>query len=406
MENNVMNTINKIDTAFLFIFGVSIVILVLITLVTIYFLYKYHRTRNPEPADIEGNILAETLWTVIPTLIVLAMFWFGWTGYKALRDVPDNAMEVKVTARMWSWKFEYPNGKTSDKLYVPENTPVKLDMTSTDVIHSFYVPAFRIKMDTVPGMQTYVWFDSDKPATYDILCAEYCGVRHAYMLSKVIVMPEQEYEQWVSASDDAGGDASEEMAILENHGCLDCHSMDGSELVGPTLKDIYDRETVVVLEDGSEKKLKADEAYLEKAIYDPSSEIVKGYEDMMPPYNEDMPQEELDKLVAFLKNGMKSEKLGAKGEMIAENEGCLGCHSTDGSEIVGPSFKNMLGRKLTAIKDGKKVDLVANTQYIINSIKSPQEYLVDGYDDSMPPYDHLGDDEIKSLMEYFSTLKD
>jgi cytochrome c oxidase subunit 2 len=260
-------------------------------------------------------------------------------------------------------------------------------------------------MDTVPGMQTYVWFNSDTPAEYDILCAEYCGVRHAYMLSKVIVMPETEYEQWVSA-EKATTEKHEGLVLLENNGCLDCHSLDGTELVGPTLKDIYDRETVIVDDKGNEKTIKADEQYLKKAIYDPSAEIVKDYEDMMPPYNEDISEEELGKIIDYLKGGMPEEKFGEKGAVIAENEGCLGCHSTDGSIIVGPSFKNMLGRELVAVKDGEKQELTANTQYIINAIQSPGDYVVEGFDNSMPPYDYLGDDEIKALLEYFSTLKD
>jgi cytochrome c oxidase subunit 2 len=175
MENNLVDAVNKVDQAFLFIFGVSFAILFLITAVTIWFLFRYSKKRNPVPSDIEGNVIAETLWTVIPTILVFAMFWFGWTGYKALREAPADSMIVKVEARMWSWKFIYEDGRTSDKLYVPENTPVKLDMTSVDVIHSFYVPAFRIKMDTVPGMQTYAWFYSGEASQYDILCAEYCG---------------------------------------------------------------------------------------------------------------------------------------------------------------------------------------------------------------------------------------
>jgi cytochrome c oxidase subunit 2 len=288
---------------------------------------------------------------------------------------------------------------------VPENTPVKLDMTSLDVIHSFYVAAYRIKMDTVPGMQTYVWFNSGEPAQYDIQCAEYCGVRHAYMLSKVVVLPEAEYEEWLNKPEETQ-EIPAGMAILEKHGCLDCHTTDGSELVGPSFKDIYGRETVIVTLEG-EKTITVDEAYLKKAVYDPSSEIVKGFEDMMPPYKEEIPEEELDTLIGFFKGGMKAgEKTGAKGEKVAENEGCLGCHSTDGTELVGPSFKGLMDRPVKAVKDGKTVELTADTRYIIDSIKNPEDYVVEGYDPSMPSYDYLSDDDIKALLEYFSTLKE
>lgn len=400
-------TINKIDFAFQFIFGVSFIIMILITAVAVYFLYKYHHKKHPVAADIHGNFWAELTWTVIPTIIVLAMFWFGWEGYKALRNAPADSMEVDVTARMWSWKFEYPNGKTSKELYLPENKPVKLNMTSVDVIHSFYVPAYRVKMDTVPGMNTYVWFNAGDPAEYEILCAEYCGVRHAFMLSKVIVLPQEEYDEWVNSEDSIGaGEGSEALAILDKHGCMDCHSVDGTEVLGPTLKDIYERETVIVMPDGSEKTIKADEVYLKEAILDPSANIVKNYEEMMPAYEGEIPDEELDILIEFFKTGLPEPEPGEAGEVIATNEGCMDCHSTDGSILVGPSFKNMMDRDVIAIKDGKKIELKADTRYIINSIVTPGEYIVDGYDESMPPYDYLDDEQIKALIEYFNTLRD
>lgn len=403
MENSVIDAVSKVDTAFQFIFGVSFVILFLITAVTIYFLFRYSSKRNPEPADIDGNLTAEIIWTVVPIIIVGAMFWYGWTGFKALREAPADSYNVKVTARMWSWKFEYPNGKTSDKLYVPVETPVKLDMTSVDVIHSFYVPAFRIKMDTVPGMQTYTWFMSGEPAEYDIQCAEYCGVRHSYMLSKVIVVTKDEFDKWLNGDQQAQAEP-EGKALLAKYGCADCHSMDGSVLVGPSLKDIYNRDTVII-ENGAEKTVKADEAYLKEAIYDPSTQIVKGYDDMMPPFKDEMPKADLEKIIGYLKGGEKAEKPGERGAKIADNEGCTGCHSTDGSIIVGPSFKGLLDRPVTALHNGKKVELTANIQYIISSIKNPGEYIVEGYDESMPPYDSLSDKDIQALIEYFGTLR-
>lgn len=403
MENNLVDAVNKVDQAFLFIFGVSFAILFLITAVTIWFLFRYSKKRNPVPSDIEGNVIAETLWTVIPTILVFAMFWFGWTGYKALREAPADSMIVKVEARMWSWKFIYEDGRTSDKLYVPENTPVKLDMTSVDVIHSFYVPAFRIKMDTVPGMQTYAWFYSGEASQYDILCAEYCGTRHAYMLSKVVVVPEEEFIKWVETGE-ADSEKPGGLLVLEKHGCLDCHSMDGSEIVGPSFRDMYGR-NVTVLENGRELTVKTDGEYLKKAIKDPAAQIVKGYEDMMPPADE-MTAEELETVIEFFEGGMVMEKKGAKGAKIAENEGCLGCHSTDGSEIVGPSFKNMIDRKLTAEHMGKKIEVTADIRYIIDSIKNPDDYVVDGYDGGMMPSYDLSDEDMKALIEFFSTLKD
>lgn len=404
MEHSVLETITKVDEAFLFIFGISIAILVFLTVLTLWFLYRYNKKRNPVPTDIDGNVIAEVIWTVIPTLLVLAMFWYGWVGYKALRDVPENAMEVKVTARMWSWKFDYENGRSSSTLYVPENTPVKLDMTSIDVIHSLYIPAFRIKMDTVPGMQTYVWFNSGSgKAEYDIFCAEYCGTRHADMITKVVVVPKEEFDEWLESSGDTASVPAGFIA-LEKYGCLDCHSTDGSEIVGPSLKDLYGRE-VTVTENGKDKTITADEAYITKAIKEPSAEIVKGYDDMMPA-EDAMTDEELKSIVEFIKGGLVMGVLGAQGAQVAENEGCLGCHSTDGSIIVGPSFKNMYGNSSTVVKGGKKIPVTLDRDYLINAIKNPDEEIAEGYDEGvMPPYE-LSDDDMDSLIEYIETLKD
>jgi len=406
--NEAANAINKVDNAFLFIFGVSFIILVIITLLMIYFIIRYHKSRHPEPADIEGNVLAETLWTVIPILIVGAMFYYGWTGYKALRDVPENAMKISVEAKMWSWKFIYPSGKTSKDLIVPENTPVKLDMTSKDVIHSFYVPAYRIKMDTVPGMQTYVWFNSGKESEYDILCAEYCGARHAFMTSKVKVVKKEQYEKWLN-EDKKIPESKVDISILEDKGCVDCHSMDGSVIVGPTFKDIFNRKTVVVYPDGKKKEITADEEYLKNAILNSQTELVEGFDESMPEYKDELTKDELDKIISILKTGGKKAEpevsMADKGKKIAEDEGCFDCHSLDGEIIVGPSFKGLLDRDTVAIKDGKEVKLKADVRYIISSIKKPGEYIVKDFDESMPPYEHLTDDQIKAIIEFLRTVK-
>lgn len=404
MNNNLVNAVTQVDTAFKFIFGVSIIILFLITVVTLYFLYRYNKKRNPVPADIDGNMIAETIWIVVPCIIVAAMFWYGWVGFKALRDAPKDSYQVKVTARMWSWSFTYPNGKTSDKLYVPENTPVKLEMTSKDVIHSFYVPAFRIKMDTVPGMQTYTWFLSGKPAEYEIQCAEYCGTRHSYMLSKVEVVSKDKFDKWLN---DTGQTAStgEGEKLYKKYGCADCHSMDGSVVVGPSLKDVYNRD-VTVLVGGKEKTVKADDEYLKTSIYNPAADIVKGFDNVMPAFKDTMPEKDLEQIVDYLKGGGKTPAVTPEdGKKVAEREGCTGCHSTDGSVIVGPSFKGLMDSSVSVTKDGKKMKVTANVQYIIGSIKKPQEYIVEGFDGSMPAYDALSDADMKALVEYISSLK-
>lgn len=158
-------TAQLVDGVMIYIFGLSLLLLIGITIVTIYFVVKYRRSRYPEPtSDVDHNIVLETVWTVLPTLIVLTMFWYGWVNYVGLTEVPEGSMEVKATARMWSWQFEYEDGRRETRLYAPANTPVKVRLQSTDVIHSFFVPAFRIKKDMVPGLETYVWFQAPNRA--------------------------------------------------------------------------------------------------------------------------------------------------------------------------------------------------------------------------------------------------
>ncbi len=190
------NFIKDVDGVFLFILAISLVLLLLITFLMVFFVIKYNRKKNPQPKNISGNIWLEVLWTVIPTVLVLGMFYYGWVGYKKMKDVPSNAMIVKVTAQMWLWEFFYSNGLKTDTLYVPQNKAVKAELSSKDVNHSFYIPAFRIKKDVIPLKDNYLWFIADQVGSYDIACAEYCGLKHSYMYSKVVVMPEDEFNNW------------------------------------------------------------------------------------------------------------------------------------------------------------------------------------------------------------------
>lgn len=195
------NFAERVDNTFFYIAGISVFLLFSITVFMIYCLIRFNRRRNPMPADISENLYLEIAWTIIPIILVLSMFYYGWTGYRVLGKIPEGSMDVNVTARMWSWTFRYENGKESDQLYVPAGKPVKLTITSMDVIHSLYIPALRIKQDAVPGMKTHLWFKADIKGEYDILCAEYCGLRHSYMLSKLIVMPEEDFLKWYDGRD-------------------------------------------------------------------------------------------------------------------------------------------------------------------------------------------------------------
>jgi len=193
-----MGPINGVDIAFWYILGLSVVVLIGITVLMIVFSIKYRRSKNPIPADIRGNWMLETVWTVIPSILFLSMFVVGWTSYLGLREMPEDGVEVSVYAQQYSWIFVYGNDKeTEGEIYVPVNKPVKLTIISEDVNHSFSLPSHRIKVDAVPGMETYAWFLPDEEGEYDILCTEYCGVNHSAMVAKLHVVPEEEYTKWL-----------------------------------------------------------------------------------------------------------------------------------------------------------------------------------------------------------------
>ena len=190
--------VQAVDAAFAYIIIVATALLTLITVVMIYFVIRYRRSANPEAADIRGNWKLELFWIILPTVIALSMFYVGWSSYLKLRGVPPGAMEVEVTGVQFAWIFTYPNQKESQNmLMAPLGKAVKLNITSEDVIHSLFIPAFRIKMDAVPGMKTYAWFYPDKVGEFTILCAEYCGVSHADMTGILRIVPEEEFVKWL-----------------------------------------------------------------------------------------------------------------------------------------------------------------------------------------------------------------
>ncbi len=385
----------QVDQTFLLIFGVSAAILIGITVLMVWFVIRYRHTRHPQAEDIRGNVWAEITWTLIPTLLVMAMFWYGWESFKALRSVPADAMNVRVTARMWSWVFTYENGKRASALRVPVDRPVRLDLTSVDVIHSFFVPAFRIKMDTVPGMKTYAWFKAAREGSYDILCAEYCGLRHANMLSTVEVMSGTDFAARYGEATAEG----EAVNLLHSYGCTGCHSLDGSEGAAPTLLDIYGTERTIADANGT-RTVVADEKYLRRAILEPEAELVSGYEGM-PGYKDEMPQKDLDQILGYLTGGAPRDL--DRGRQLMESEGCLSCHSTDGSEIAGPTLKNVVGRTVR-LKDGSEI--VADDAYLKEAILDPEKFVVVDYDPIMPSYDHLTEDEVQAMLDYMHALSD
>ncbi len=294
-----------VENVFLYIGAICVFFFVLITFLTVFFVIRYRSSRHPQPVQIVGSLWLEIVWTVIPSFLVVTMFYYGYVGFQTLRSPPENAMKVKVVARQWSWLFEYENGVKASDLRVPVGKPVELLLTSQDVIHSFYLPAFKIKQDAVPGMETRLWFQATSTGTYEVLCAEYCGLQHSYMLSKVAVLPEADFDLWLKGIQkereaEAAKGAAPGVRLFQEKGCKVCHSIDGTPLVGPTLKGIFGK-TVTVLTGGKERKVVTDETYLKKSLVDPGADVVKGYPPIMPPQRGILTDFEIEEMVKYLK---------------------------------------------------------------------------------------------------------
>jgi len=290
-----------VDNVFLYILAICVVLLALITFLMVYFVIHYRREKHPQPADIEGSTWLEITWTVIPTLLVLSMFYYGLTGFQFLKKVPEGAMVVKVVARQWSWLFQYENGIEDAELRVPLGKPVKLLLTSQDVIHGFYAPAFRIKQDAVPGMTNYLWFQSTEVGTFDVFCTQYCGLEHSHMTTKILVLSQEEFTKWYQSKTLKGPlrVASLGPQLYREKGCVGCHSLDGSPRVGPTFKGLFGKSEKVMAA-GKEQTVVADEAFIRKFILEPNVVHIEGYPPIMPKI--DLTAEELTSIVDYIKS--------------------------------------------------------------------------------------------------------
>ena len=288
------NSARHVDETFAVILAIEVFLLFAVTAAMIFFVISYRKKKNPRSENIEGGMLLEIAWTAIPTVLVLIMFYIGLKSFILIRKVPEGAMTVQVTARQWSWQFTYANGEQSSTLTVPLGRPVKLILRSQDVLHCLYIPAFRIKEDCVPGMETYLWFTAKETGSYDIFCTEYCGLGHSDMLSKVVVMPATEFDAWYESEGEKGGLG---LTALESRGCLGCHSMDGSKKIGPTFKGLYGSQVTVVT-NGKERTVTSDDEYLRRSILEPGFDIVKGYQNIMPALP--VSKEELDAIIEYL----------------------------------------------------------------------------------------------------------
>ncbi len=286
------------------------------TLVAFVIVYRRRHAAQTTP-HVEPKPIHEVLFVGVPLVLFLTWFAIGFPQYVELQTPPRDAMDVYVQAKKWMWKFAYPGGPNStDVLRVPAGRPVRLLLTSRDVIHSFYVPAFRLKQDVVPGRYTQTWFQATEPGRHQLFCAEFCGTGHSAMLGEIVVMPAAEFDAWLAeqrrgvvAAQDSAPVPSENIDIRTSlvdqgrrlaaeYGCFKCHTVDGTQHIGPSWLDLYERKER--LEGG--KTVVADEPYLTRSMMDPRADVVAGFQPVMPTFQGRIPAPEVAAIVEFIKS--------------------------------------------------------------------------------------------------------
>lgn len=301
------NYVATYNNVFFYIAGISLIFLTGLTFLMLYFIFKYNSKKNKVASQIEGNNRLEIAWTVIPTLLALTMFYFGWAGWKPTTKPPKDAFNVTSIARMWSFSFLYENGMKSPDLIIPVNMPVKIKLISLDVIHSLFIPAFRIKSDIVPGREKTMWFRPEREGEFELICAEYCGLRHSYMNAKVKVLSKEKFNSWYTVKSpvlkpgEKATPGAEGLAIMKVQGCPACHSSDGSKIVGPSYLHLYGGQQTV-LRDGKEVTITVDDEYIKRSIYNPDADIVKGFpKGLMKSFSNSISDEDVAKIIEYIK---------------------------------------------------------------------------------------------------------
>ncbi len=294
------------DALFFFLVAVTVFFVSLIFFLITFFAVRYRRRSPDERARrVREPVALELAWTLIPLGLTVIMFVWGARLYFFASHAPAAAIEIAVVGKQWMWKFQHPEGaREIDELHVPVGTPVKLTMTSEDVIHSLFVPAFRIKRDVVPGRYITAWFEATKPGTYHLFCAQYCGTAHAGMIGRVVVMDPVDYEGWLrgGGAPTVSPAAAGEM-IFQRMGCSSCHRPDNTGR-GPSLVGLYGQP--VKLQDG--RTMVADEGYIRESLLEPAAKIVAGYPPIMPTFKGQVSEEGLLQIIAYIKSQRREER--------------------------------------------------------------------------------------------------
>lgn len=473
------NFAGPIDLLYFVLVGLSLIFAGVLPFVILYLIVRYHRSQKVDRSNpVSSDLRLELTWTIIPLFLALGVFFWGAFLYVQMRTPPKEAIDIYVIGKQWMWHTQHSNGKReNNELHVPVGQPVRLIMTSQDVIHSFYIPAFRVKQDVLPGRYTTMWFEATKEGEYHLFCAEYCGTEHSLMGGTVTAMSLKDYQAWlttpgqvilpdgsvqagqvlvntnsVGQEPQVGSSLADPMAqageqLFSSQGCVGCHVMAGGG-TGPSLRNVfgYDQQ----LADGS--TVLADENYIRESILNSTAKVVKGYQPVMPPYQGQLSDDQVNQLVAYIKSlsnrggtapatvptvgptagagatsapaatsapmtlptpttaaggesgaagGGLNADLVAKGSQIFTNMGCNGCHMDNGLGL-GPSLKGVYNSTVT-LSDGSTVK--ADEAYLHESIVNSTAKVVKDYNPIMPVYGgQLKDDEVNALIEYIKSL--
>jgi len=302
----------NVDALYVFLLLISVMVSALIFTLILVFAIRFRRQKGVEAEQIEGSLPLELTWSIMPLFVFLFIFGWGAVIFFQMRTPPKDASTIYVVAKQWMWKLEHEEGiREINSLHIPVGRNVKLIMTSQDVIHSFYVPAFRVKQDVVPGRYTTMWFKATKPGTYHLFCAEYCGTQHSGMIGEVVVMEATQYQAWLAGGGATGTMASNGESLFQQLGCATCHRSD-TQGRGPNLAGLFGKR--VAISDGT--TVVADEGYIRESILVPTAKIVSGFKPIMPPFQGLVTEEQLNALVAYVKS-LGQPSPGAAGTATA-----------------------------------------------------------------------------------------
>jgi len=290
---------SRVDNLYFFLLGLSAFFGLLIAGLIVYYAIKFHRRRPDEiGAPIHGGMALEIGWTVIPLMITMVIFVWGASVYLAMANAPEETLNIYVVGKQWMWKFQHLDGQREiNELHVPVGRAVKLITTSEDVIHDFFVPAFRIKADVIPGRYVSIWFHATKPGRYRIFCAEYCGTKHSGMTGEVVVMEPAEYQTWLSGGQPEGSLASAGAKLFQDLACNTCHRPDAQGR-GPVLEGLFGKS--VTLQSG--ETITVDEAYIRESILQPAAKVAQGFQPIMPTFQGLVSEEQLLELIEYVKS--------------------------------------------------------------------------------------------------------